>query len=153
MDPKYAFANCQKIVLFRNNNSEVLLAKRKGENDFDGVYSFIGGKMEITDEGIVEGMKREKNEEVGEDVKIKVWPVFNSTLYYIKKNGDNMVLPHYYAKYESGEIKLNEEYSDYKWVKVGELKNFEPKVFSVEEMVKRLLLIMPLLKEEELVEI
>ena len=57
MDGKYAFANCQKIVLFRNDNKEVLLARRRGENDYDGIYSFVGGKMETTDSGIVEGLR------------------------------------------------------------------------------------------------
>jgi ADP-ribose pyrophosphatase YjhB (NUDIX family) len=153
MDPKYAFQNCQKIVLFRKNNTEVLLAKRKGENDFDGIYSFVGGKMEITDGGILEGLKREKNEEIGENIKIKIWPVFNTMNYFVKKDGSHMVLPHYYARYESGEIKLNDEYEDYKWVEVSKLADFEPKIETVELMVKNLLRLVSLIKEEDLVEI
>jgi ADP-ribose pyrophosphatase YjhB (NUDIX family) len=153
MDPKYAFQNCQKIVLFRKNDTEVLLAKRKSENDFDGIYSFVGGKMEITDSGILEGLKREKNEEIGEGIKIKIWPVFNTMNFFVKKDGSNMVLPHYYARYESGKIRLNEEYSDYKWVEVSKLAEFEPKIPTVSLMVKNLLRLVSLTKEEELVEI
>jgi len=41
----------------------VLLAKRAGEADYDGTWSFIGGKMETTDATLVAGMQREKNEE------------------------------------------------------------------------------------------
>ena len=151
MDPKYAFQNCQKIVVFRKNNTEVLLAKRKGENDFDGIFSFIGGKMEITDGGIVEGLKREKDEEMGADFKVKVYPVFNAMVYFVKADGSFMVLPHYYARYESGEIKLNEEYSEYKWVEVAKLAEFEPKIFSVESMTKNLLRLAELTKEEDLI--
>lgn len=153
MDEKYAFANCQKIVLFRNNNSEVLLAKRIGEADYDGVYSFVGGKMEIDDGGILEGLKREKNEEIGEDIKIKIWPIFNTMNFFVKEDGTNMVLPHYYARYESGEIKLNEEYSDYKWVKVEKIAEFEPKVPTIGEEIEKLLRLVNLIKEEELIEI
>ena len=153
MDQKYAFANCQKIVLFRKNNSEVLLAKRRGENDYDGVYSFVGGKMEITDGGIVEGLRREKNEEIGEEVKIKIWPIFNTMNYFVKKDRTNMVLPHYYARWESGEINLSKEYSDYQWVEVNELSQFEPKIETVEPMVNNLLRLINLVKEEELIEI
>ncbi len=151
MDSKYAFTNCQKIVVFRNNNTEVLLAKRIREKDFDGVFSFIGGKMEITDGGIVEGLKREKDEEMGENFKVKVYPVFNTMVYFVKADGSFMILPHYYARYESGEIKLNEEYSEYKWVEVAKLAEFEPKIFSVELMTKNLLKLVGLIKEEELV--
>lgn len=38
----------------------VLLAKRRGEADYDGVFSFIGGKLESTDGGLVQGLRREK---------------------------------------------------------------------------------------------
>ena len=151
MDNKYAFQNCQKIVVFRNNNTEVLLAKRIGEKDFDETYTFIGGKMETKDGGILEGLRREKTEEMGEDFKIKIYPVFNTMNFYIKKDGSNMILPHYYARYESGEIKLNEEYSDYQWVEVEKLAEFEPKVFSIESMAKNLLRLVEVIKEEELV--
>lgn len=151
MKDKYAFANCQKIVVFKDNNTKVLLAKRKGENDFNEIYSFIGGKMEITDGGILEGLKREKSEETGEDFKIKIWPTFNTMVYFVKKDGTFMVLPHYYARYERGEIQLNEEYDDYQWVEVAKLAEFEPKVFSVELMVKNLLRLVEVIKEEELV--
>lgn len=153
MDQKYAFANCQKIVLFRDNNSEVLLAKRIGEADYDGIYSFVGGKMEVTDDSLLEGLRREKNEEIGENIKIKIWPLVNIMGYFVKKDGTRMVLPHYYARCESGEVKLNEEYSDFKWVRVEELASFEPKIPSVELKVKNLLRLADLIKEEELVEI
>jgi len=147
---KYSFQNCQKIVVFKDNNTKVLLAKRVGESDHNEMYSFIGGKMEITDGGILEGIKREKNEEVGEGFKIKIYPIFNTMNYFVKKDGSYMVLPHYYARYESGEVILNEEYSDYKWVEVAELAEFEPKIETVEIMVKNLLKLVEIIKEEEL---
>jgi len=147
---KYSFQNCQKIVVFKDNNTKVLLAKRVGESDHNEMYSFIGGKMEITDGEILEGIKREKNEEVGEDFKIKIYPIFNTMNYFVKKDGSSMVLPHYYARYESGEVNLNEEYSDYKWVEVTKLAEFEPKIETVEIMVKNLLKLVEVIKEEEL---
>ena len=150
---KYSFQNCQKIVVFRDNNTKVLLAKRKGENDYDGIYSFVGGKMEITDKGILEGLKREKNEEIGENIKIKIWSIFNTMNYFVKKDGSFMILPHYYARYESGEVQLNDEYEDYKWVEIEKLAEFEPKIPTVEPMIKNLLRLVEIIKEEELIEI
>ena len=32
-----------------------------------------------------------------------------------------MILPHYYCKYQSGEIQLNNEYSEYKWFTMEDL--------------------------------
>lgn len=148
---QYYFQNCQKLVVFSADGSAVLLAKRKGENDFDGVYSFIGGKMETTDESIVAGMQREKNEEVGNEFKIRLYPIFNTTVYFLKKDGSNMVLPHYYCEHVGGEVKLNEEYSGYLWVPLSELESFEPKIATIPGIVEKLLRLKPLMKENEFV--
>jgi hypothetical protein len=43
------FQYCQKIVVYSQDGQSVLLCKRKGEADFDSVFSFIGGKMERSD--------------------------------------------------------------------------------------------------------
>lgn len=149
---KYCFQNCQKLVIFSMDESAVLLAKRKGENDFDGVYSFVGGKMETTDESIIAGMQREKNEEVGSDFKIKLYPVFNTVVYFLKKDGSSMILPHYYCQHVSGEIELNnEEYSDCQWVPLDKLENFESKIGTMPGVVEKLLRLKQLMKEEEFV--
>lgn len=136
---KYSFQNCQKIVVFSEDKTQVLLCKRKGEKDYDGVYSFIGGKMEITDRTIIEGMKREKREEVGMNCAIFLFPTFNHTTLYKKNDGSYMLLPHYFAIYKGGDILLNDEYSDYKWVRTDELKDFEPKIPNITEVVNILL--------------
>jgi hypothetical protein len=64
-----------------------------------------------------------------------------------------MVLPHYYAKYISGEININKEYSEYKWVLVSELDTFEPKIPNIPEYVQRLLKLLPLMDEKDFVEL
>lgn len=149
---KYSFQNCQKIVVFSADNKEVLLAKRKGENDYDGVFSFIGGKMETSDLSLIEGMRREKGEEIGNNCKIKIYPLFSTNNYFIKKDGNHMILPHYYAQFVKGEINLNSEYSEYKWVPVHELENFEPKIPNIPEYAKRLLTLIPLINSADMIE-
>ena len=64
------FQYCQKIVIFSKDGTSVLLAKRRGEADYDGVFSFIGGKLESTDGGLVQGLQREKDEEIGPMIEI-----------------------------------------------------------------------------------
>ncbi len=150
---KYNFQYCQKIVVFSADNSKVLLAKRKGEKDYDGTFSFIGGKLETTDGNILEGIKREKNEEVGADFKIKLYPEFSTQTFFVKKDGNSMVLPHYYAQYVSGEVKLSDEYSEYKWVPVTEIAHFEPKIDTIPGVIEKILKIIPVIKEGDLIEI
>ena len=146
---KYCFQNCPKIVVFSKDKSKVLLCKRKGEADYDGVFSFIGGKMETSDESILAGLKREKNEEVGSSFKIKIYPVYSVNFYFKKKDGSHMILPHYYAIYESGNIHLNEEYFEYKWVLINELNKFEPKIPTIPDIVEKLLRISDSFLEDE----
>lgn len=136
MNGSYSFQYCQKIVLFNETQAAVLLARRKGEADYDGVYSFIGGKLETTDGGFVPGLQREKNEEIGEKAKIQICPLVSYNVYFTKKDGSAMVLPHYYAKYLGGEIVINDEYSDYKWINLNELPAFEPKIETIEGAVE-----------------
>jgi len=135
MNDTLNFQYCQKIVLLRNDDSEVLLARRKGEADYDGTYSLIGGKLETTDGGLVEGLRREKTEEIGPDVQMRICPLLSYNVYFVKKAGNAMVLPHYYAEYQSGEIRLNDEYSDYRWVPLAELAALEPKIANIPDMV------------------
>ncbi|MEI7425233.1 MAG: NUDIX hydrolase [Candidatus Staskawiczbacteria bacterium] len=146
---EFNFLYCQKIVVFSKDLESVLLCKRKGENDYDGVYSFIGGKMEIKDGSFVNGLEREKNEEVGKNCKIRIYTDFTTNILFTKKSGDSMVLPHYFAEYIDGEIILNEEYSDYKWVKLEDLKAFEPKIPTIPSMVDKLLELKKIISVEQ----
>jgi 8-oxo-dGTP pyrophosphatase MutT (NUDIX family) len=131
---KYLFQYCQKIVLLNEALDTVLLAKRKGENDFDGVFSFIGGKMEVTDGSILAGLSRERDEEVGSACKMKILLTCTNNTYFVKKDGLHMILPHYPAIYCGGKIEINDEYSEYQWVPLAKLKTFEPKIANIYEM-------------------
>lgn len=153
MGKHLSFQYCQKIVLFNIGHTAVLLARRKGEADYDGVYSFIGGKLETTDGSFVDGLRREKNEEIGEDAKVRIYPSLSYNAYYVKKDGSHMILPHYYAEFEGGEITLNDEYSDYEWVDLEKLSSFEPKIETVEPMVQKMTNLRPVLDQEGFVQI
>lgn len=134
MNTQLLFQYCQKLVVLSEDKTKVLLAKRAGEADYDGVYSFIGGKMETTDESIIAGMKREKNEEIGENTTVKVLPNETYNFLFRKKDGNSMILPHIAGIFVAGEITLSDEYSDYKWVRLDELESFEPKIENIPEL-------------------
>lgn len=133
------FQYCQKIVVLRDNDSEVLLARRKGEADYDRTYTFIGGKMETTDADIIKGLQREKNEEISENVKLSINPTISYNVHFIKNSGQHMILPHYYACYVEGEIMLSDEYDDFKWVALDQLSVFSPKVENIPHIVEKIL--------------
>lgn len=147
------FQYCQKIVLLRHDGAEVLLARRTGEADYNQTYALIGGKLEITDGSILEGLQREKNEEIGRSVRINVCPFLSYNVYYVKKDGQHMIVPHYYAEYLGGKIHLSDEYDDFTWIPVEKLVTFEPKVENIPEVVEWANSLKVSLKPQDLVEI
>ena len=134
MDSKLFFQYCQKLVILSEDLGSVLFARRQGEQDYDGLYSFIGGKMETSDASLLAGMKREKDEEIGPDARVKVLPNESRNILFIKKDGSCMVLPHIAGVFVGGEIVLSEEYSEYKWVKFEDIDALEPKIDNTVEM-------------------
>lgn len=153
MQEQYLFQFCQKLVVFSADRHSVLFARRRGEADFDEYWSLIGGKLERTDGGILEGIRREKDEEVGVDFRVRVAPMFSCyNVHYLKKSGVHMILPHYVAVHEGGDVALNqEEYSDYKWVALSELDDFGPKVDNTSSVVENAQRLLPMLGENDFV--
>lgn len=92
--------------------------------------------METTDDGLLAGMKREKDEEIGQAVRINVLPDETYNVLFRKKDGNAMVVPHIASIYVSGEIELNDEYSDYQWVPLTEINGFEPKIPNISQLAQ-----------------
>lgn len=134
MNSSTLFQYCQKLIILSEDKTKVLLAKRRDEADYDGTYSFIGGKMETTDVSVLAGMKREKDEEIGPAARIKVLPGETYSLLFRKKDGNSMIVAHVAAVFLSGDIVLNEEYSEYQWVALNKLAGFEPKIANIPEL-------------------
>lgn len=132
----FNFQYCQKLILFSEDWTAVFLARRYGEADYDGTFSFIGGKMDTSDEGLLAGLKREKQEEIGPEAHVEVHLGATHNLFFRKKDGSAMILPHYIARCTGGEIQLNhEEYSEYRWVPLAELTVLEPKIENIPSLV------------------
>ena len=155
MNTQYLFQYCQKLVVFAADRQSVLFARRRGEAEFDEYWSLIGGKMEVTDGDIVRSVKREKDEEVGEGFRIRVAPMFSCyNVFYKKKDGTGMILPHLVAIHIDGDVQLNpDEYSAYKWVNLDELADFGPKVDNTIFVVKNAQRLLPLLGADDFVDI
>lgn len=135
---RFSFQVCQKIVVLDPDRQKVLLVRRAGEADLDGVFSLIGGKLETDDASILEGLRREKVQEVGPDAKLRVMTYMGCyCLLFRKRDGSTMYLPYYAAIYDGGDIALNpEEYSELQWVSIQDLASFEPKAEGVVEAVQ-----------------
>jgi len=109
-----------KLVIIKDG-THVLLAKRKGELEYDGVWNFPGGRKERTDANILENLQREKNEELGTSCKIRIYAELAYVTHFIRKDGIPVIVSCFPAIYEGGEIELCEEYSEYKWCPVEDV--------------------------------
>jgi 8-oxo-dGTP pyrophosphatase MutT (NUDIX family) len=135
-DPQFMFQYIQKLVILSPDHSNVLLAKRKGEADYDGTFSFIGGKMETSDPSIIAGMKREKDEEIGPGTVVRILPPESYNVLFRKKDGNTTICPHIAGVFVSGDIILSDEYSEYQWVALAELDQFEPKIPNIPSITR-----------------
>ncbi len=131
--------------------SKVFLAQRTGEQDYDGTFTFIGGKLETTDAALEAGLKREKDEEIGPDTRVRICARQSCyTTLFRKKSGQSMVLPHHIAVFEGGEIVLNPaEYAAYKWLNIDHLTHFEPKIDNIPLAVEKALQLLPALQPDD----
>lgn len=143
----------QKMVLLSRDKKSVLLAKRQSESDYDATFTFAGGKLEVSDDDFIDGLRREKDEELGEKCKVKICPLISWNVLFRKADGNTVIVAHFPAHYLGGEIELSDEYSEYKWVKLSELEEFEPKVPNIPHITQRITEIAGSLKPNEWQEI
>jgi len=113
-----------------------LIVKRSPQkNAFPGRWTVPGGGLEVDDYislpkttsdawyfSVTESLRREIKEEVGIEVgKIK----YLLDLTFIRPDGIPVVVLSYFCDWKQGEVKLNEENIDYKWVTSEEAKNYD----------------------------
>jgi len=98
---------------------------------------------------VVLSKDKRKDEEVGKNFRLKLHLMFSLNLLYKKKDGASMILLHYLAIHEDGEVSLNEKYSEYKWVKLEDLEKFEPKIANIPSTIASLLRLGEILEERE----
>lgn len=151
---KYNFLYCPKLVLFSADWLSILLAKRVGEADYDGTWSFVGGKLETTDGNIESGIAREKNEEIGTAAKVDICFTHVSPLLFTKKDGSQMIVAHYIAHHLGGDVVVNPaEYSEFKWVPIKELADMSPVIENIPLLVSWSQKVLPSLSMTDFTEI
>lgn len=113
-----------KIIL-RNKKGEVLLLKNPDTHAMAGYYDLLGGRIHQAEmrTPLAKAFAREVREEVGSKVKyeLKEVPVAIGRHHYYSRSKNReqyLFLILFEGVYKGGEIKLSEEHSEYKWVKL-----------------------------------
>ncbi len=95
------------IVHIEDKDGNILLQQRGIKSrDENGLYEYIGGKVENEDISFKSAIIREIEEEAGKDVKLEIGDSIG--IYHCLKNNVNWVFIIYDACYISGEFKIVE---------------------------------------------
>lgn len=108
-------------AIFKSQDERVLLFKRSENSTyFPGFYHILSGKL-IVDENYIDGLRREIQEETGIVIN-KDDIVGESDLEYSKWDGKVFEIKKFCLKFnDDRDIVLNEEHSEYRWVKRDEI--------------------------------
>lgn len=109
------------------NEGKLLLMKRADDYDFEGGYwEAVSGRLEQKIGSVKEEMLREVREELGDNFKVEIIAPIGTYNFFRNKDGTGETIGiDFVCKYIGGEIKINEEHSDYKWVSKDEIKNYK----------------------------
>lgn len=103
------------------SRGRLLILKRKPDDDsYPGVWDCVGGHFE-KGESAEECMLREAREEAGQRMKIiKLGPLIE----YLDRYGRAVAVP-FLLRPEPGKAVVPTEHSEYRWVKLEELRDYE----------------------------
>ncbi len=108
------------VAALIKRNNKILIARRKtGDKNLVGTWEFPGGKVEQL-ESEQEALRREISEELGVDIAVGKF-IINNIYEYPKITID---LRLYMCQYISGKFILH-DHSEYKWVLVEELEDYD----------------------------
>lgn len=124
-------------AIIYNKEGKYLITKRSPhKKSFPNLWTVPGGGMEVDDYintpvttkagqwyyAVETTLRREVREEVNLEIEK---PKYLLDLVFISPQGQPCIVLSYYAEYKSGEIKLDDDSVDYKWISVEEIKNYE----------------------------
>jgi 8-oxo-dGTP diphosphatase len=122
-------------AIIHKDGKYLIVQRSPNKKAFPGRWTVPGGGLEIEDYintpkttpdawyfAVENSLRREIKEEVGLEVgDIK----YLLSLTFIRPDGLPVVTLSYYCDWKSGEVKLNEENVNYKWVTSEEAKNYD----------------------------
>jgi len=122
-------------AIIYKDDKYLIVQRSPNKKVFPGRWTLPGGGLEVSDyintpkttfdawySAIENSLRREIKEEVGVDIgELK----YLLSLTFIRPDNIPVVTLSYYCDWKSGEVKLNEENVNYKWVTAEEAKNYD----------------------------
>jgi 8-oxo-dGTP pyrophosphatase MutT (NUDIX family) len=126
-------------AIIYNNEGKYLITKRSiNKKHFPGKWTVPGGGLTVDDYintpithgehanqwyfSVTKALTREVKEEVGVEIDK---PEYLLDLTFIKGDGTPVLVLSYFAKYTSGEVVLDEDATEFKWISVDEVSEYD----------------------------
>jgi 8-oxo-dGTP pyrophosphatase MutT (NUDIX family) len=148
-------------MVYRREDGRCLILKRdEREKVHPGKWATVGGKLEhedlnlnkpsrkegdvlVFEDSIYKLIAREAQEEAG--VSIKLSPRFVGTKTIVRPDGIPVVILHFVAEYEDGEVKPEPGgFTEYAWVNSEEVKNYD----CIEDIAEGVKTVIKIFKDE-----
>jgi len=144
-------------AIIQKNGKYLIVKRSPNKKVMPGKWTVPGGGLEVTDYisspkttadawyfAVENSLKREIKEEVGLEVeKIN----YLLSLAFIRPDNVPVITLSYFCNYKEGEVKLNEENVDYKWVTTEEVKDYD----LIEGISEEIKMVDKILKEKNVV--
>ena len=128
------------VAVIRNNEGKYLVLKRSDrEIAYPGMYTFPGGKVE-DNETVEETLIKEIKEEANLD--LKPGKILLKDKSFIRPDDQTVKVFSYLCEVEnSDDIKISDDFTDYKWISFEDLKNIphvgiEDELLQVDKLYK-----------------
>lgn len=124
-------SECDSAHIVLSKNKQILIVRRASNDEWmPHHYAFPGGKIEIG-EDVVAGLCRECKEEVNLTVKPE-------NCHFLSDVSKKLGHKFYLATEFDGEVRLNNEHDDFKWINPKELNKFKtvPDIIRVVAAIK-----------------
>jgi len=122
-------------AIIHKDGKYLIVQRSLSKKAFPGRWTVPGGGLELDDYintpkqtpdawyfPVIESLKREIKEETGLEVgKLE----YLLDVAFVRSDGIPVITLSYYCDWKSGEVQLNDENIDYKWVSVEEVKNYD----------------------------
>jgi 8-oxo-dGTP diphosphatase len=151
LDPRLHFVAVTAII---EKDGKFLISKRSPDETVQpNKWTVPGGKFVRTEYEILPKvpptalqwynvvefvLRKEVREEVGLEIEK---PQYVTDLVFVRPDGYPVVTLSYWARYKSGEVKLNEEMTDFAWVTLEEAKKYDliPGILNEIEMAAKII--------------
>jgi molecular chaperone GrpE len=136
-EKRFELPVAQKAVIYDETAGKFLLLKTKNQAEFFkkhyGQWEFPGGKLE-KDEGLIQGIKREIKEEIG-NIEYDIHCVLNTRVAEFPFG--KMLFIDYLVLYKEGVIELKSEHEDYKWETSNDIEKSSEHEQWLKKLVKK----------------